>query len=86
MLSSTDGPVQNNLIEGNFIGTNFDGSAAVPNNGDGVQLREPFTSNNTLRNNVISGNQGNGVVVHEGSQNAILANRIGANAAGNHDK
>ncbi len=72
----------NQVIQGNFIGTNPAGSAAVPN-GQGVDVFQG-AQNNTIGGtvagapNVISGNTGNGVRISDSSTNgnAILANAI----------
>lgn len=71
--SGADG--YDNRIENNFIGTNAGGTGAAPNN-IGVRVK---TSQNTISENVISGNQSHGVVL-EGSlanDNFVSSNRIG---------
>jgi parallel beta-helix repeat protein len=74
-----------NLIEGNYIGTNTDGTGAVPNNGTGVEITG---SNNTIggtaagAGNTIAFNLGNGVVVDTGTGNALLSNSIHDNTVG----
>ena len=79
-----------NLVEGNDIGTNAAGTAAIPNAGDGVQFIGGATTN-TLggtaagAGNVIAFNTGNGVTVGQSptdasTGNAILSNSIYANA------
>ena len=79
-----------NTVQGSFIGTDMDGSAAVPNQGDGVHIGDGAT-NNTVggdtvsAGNVISGNMGDGVEI-EGSGttgNKLKNNLIGTNASGN---
>ena len=73
-----------NLIEGNFVGTNAAGTVAVPN-GVGVDIT---ASKNTIggtlagAGNIIADNTGNGVVVNEGTGNAVLSNSIHDNTAG----
>jgi CSLREA domain-containing protein len=86
-----------NLVQGNYIGTNAAGTAAIPNRGDGVSIL--FASNNTVggdtaaARNVISGNSSEGVRIEGGSGpgsppaslasgNAVKGNYIGTNAAG----
>jgi parallel beta-helix repeat protein len=74
-----------NLIEGNYIGTNTNGTGAVPNNGTGVEITG---SNNTIggtaagAGNTVAFNTGNGVVVDTGTGNALLSNSIHDNTAG----
>ena len=80
----------NNVVEGNFIGTNDNGTAAVPNGSDGVVI-EGGATNNTIggttaaARNVISGNGWDGVhIVNSGTTgNVVEGNFIGTNAAGN---
>jgi subtilisin-like proprotein convertase family protein len=61
-----------NTIKSNRIGVNPDGTAALPNGNDGVELR--FTSNNAIggsgigEGNVISGNVANGVNIASNNQ------------------
>jgi hypothetical protein len=72
---------------GNRIGTNFPGTAAVPNLGNGVDLHDG-AGNNTVggtggaAGNVISGNGGDGVLIAVADANVISANRIGTNFGG----
>jgi ELWxxDGT repeat protein len=73
-----------NVILGNLIGTDANGTAALPNLSAGVSLGG---SNNTLggtltgARNVISGNAGPGVGLL-GNNNDVQGNYIGTNAAG----
>jgi len=77
-----------NLVEGDYIGTNAGGTAAVPN-ADGVDL-ENGAANNTIgraatgAGNVISGNNVDGVLLNGAatSGNLIQANYVGTDAAG----
>ncbi len=58
------------VVQGNFVGTNFGGTAAVPN---GVGVSIEYSSNNTIggttagAGNVISGNTDNGLGIVDGS-------------------
>ena len=84
--------VSNNTVQGNFVGTNSNGSFPIPNDGDGIYV---IGSNNLIggpspgARNVISGNGrnasgvegGNGVFIETGSGNILQGNIIGANAA-----
>ena len=77
-----------NLVQGNYIGLNAAGTAALPNTGAGVTI-SGTASGNTIggsvagAQNVISGNTGAGVLVQSSaSGNAIKGNLIGTNPAG----
>jgi titin len=92
------GPGQGNLIQGNIIGTDATGSQPLGNGGDGLHLQR--TNNNTVggeapgAGNTIAFNGNDGVLVDQGTGNAILGNAIFANAnlgielvrGGNHDQ
>jgi hypothetical protein len=73
------------IIQGNHIGTNAAGTAAVPNV---TGILADDTSGATIggtgagARNVISGNTGNGILFSNGSGFQILGNYIGTNAAG----
>ncbi len=75
-----------NLIEGNFIGTNASGMAALQNGGNGIRLAR--ASNNTVggttlgARNIISGNFSDGVDIRAANNN-IIGNYIGLNVLGN---
>jgi hypothetical protein len=77
---------QNNVIEGNFIGTDPTGTVARPNGGGGVFL-ENGPSNNTIggttpaARNLISGNSFIGVTV-QGDTNIVQGNLIGTDVTG----
>ena len=82
---------QNNVIQGNYIGVNPAGTAALPNTSYGIYLNG--SSNITIggvtsavgtgAGNVISGNSSGGIVVSSGSNDNVLrGNIVGANAAG----
>jgi titin len=80
-----------NKVEGNFIGTNASGTAALGNTLGGVRIdRAP---NNTVggtqsgARNIISGNGGKGVLIFgsEAIDNTLQGNFIGTNAAGTAD-
>jgi titin len=79
-----------NVVEGDLIGTNAAGTAAVPN-GDGVEI-ELGAAQNTIggtspnARNLISGNTNNGVLLSGNGafteDNVVEENFIGTNAAG----
>ncbi len=83
----SDPTTSGNLFLGNKIGTDVTGTSAVANNGDGVDVigaasGNIFGSATPGGANVISGNAANGVVFNNGSDNAVLGDFIGTNAAG----
>ena len=76
------------VIEGNFIGTNFDGTSAVPNlrginvtAGPNRAINVRIGGNSPAARNVISGNRDDGIA-SGGNTVQILGNLIGSNAAG----
>src|SRR5262245_15107308 len=82
---SLTSPTGGAIVQGNYIGTNLGGTAAVGNSGPGISV----TSNNHLiggtaagAENVISGNTGAGISIASAYGNTIQGNRIGLNAAG----
>ncbi len=79
----------NNLIVGNYIGTNSSGTADLGNGLNGVRIRNGATLNTiggttAAERNVISGNDSDGVNIAStaGVGNAVRGNYIGTNAAG----
>jgi Putative Ig domain len=71
-----------NSIQGNFIGTDFTGTAAIPNGGPGIRLQSPgnfIGGTGAGEGNLISGNSGSGVEVVSGTNNPIRGNAIFAN-------
>ncbi len=80
---------EDNVVQGNYIGTNAAGDAAIPNAGHGVLFAGTLATNNTVggtvagAGNVISGNAQSGINVEDalGGQ-TIAGNYIGTNAAG----
>jgi hypothetical protein len=78
-----------NTVSGNFIGTDFTGTAPVPNGNLGVYLGEGAQGNliggsTTAEGNVISGNESDGVVIGGTATvgNKVSGNFIGTNATG----
>ena len=73
----------NNNIEGNFIGTDATGMAAVGNGFDGVLIDD--SSENTVQGNLISGNGRAGVdlISETTTHTMVVGNDIGTDAAGN---
>ncbi len=83
-----------NLVTGNFLGTDVNGTAAGPGNGEGVVI-DSTASNNTIggtgagAGNVISGNSVDGIdigsfspTLSSANGNLVQGNKIGTNAAG----
>jgi hypothetical protein len=75
-----------NLIQGNFIGTNAAGTAALPNE-DGVLIANGTSTNNVIggtaagAGNLISGNRDDGIFT-TGAGTTLQGNFIGTNVAG----
>jgi CSLREA domain-containing protein len=74
-----------NVVRDNFIGTNTDGDAAIPNR-DGVVIRAGATGNtvggsNPGEGNLISGNTEAGVFIFA-DDNDVIGNMIGVDVAG----
>lgn len=72
-----------NFLTGNRIGTNAGGTAAIPNSGAGIEILGGAGAHIGLEvaggGNVISGNDGDGVAVVDGSVYQIVGNAIDAN-------
>src|SRR5947207_5042290 len=79
-----------NTIEGNFIGTNAAGTAALPNGAGGLGgvILVGSSSNNTVggttpdARNLISGNVGPGISIQLGIGNVVQGNVIGVDVTG----
>ncbi len=81
----------NTLIQGNLIGTNASGTAALANASGGILARRDdgitnngITIGGTLpgAGNLISGNSGNGIAINGASNSSVQGNLIGTNATG----
>jgi titin len=77
-----------NVVIGNYIGTDVTGSLAIPNDyGVAIQSTSTRSVNNRIGSsligdaNLISGNAGVGVGIQEADENQVLGNVIGLNAA-----
>jgi hypothetical protein len=78
-IQITQSGATGNQVQGNFIGTNATGTAAVAN-GYGIVI---FTANNFVTANTISGNTNYAVFITGGAtNNQVQGNKIGTNAAG----
>jgi streptogramin lyase len=82
-----------NFVQGNYVGTNAAGTVALGNASDGVHIANGFsgaTANNTVggattgAGNLISGNQGNGILITDTSatNNVVAGNYIGTDVNG----
>ncbi|MBU1669536.1 MAG: right-handed parallel beta-helix repeat-containing protein [Actinobacteria bacterium] len=72
-------------VTGNFIGTDVDGTSALPNKGHGVDVNsDDITIGGTTpaEGNVISGNDQQGINVDDSSGCVIKANLLGIDAGG----
>jgi len=84
-------PNPNNVIQGNFIGTDDDGNQKIGNSFEGILIIN--SSNNLIggttpaARNIISGNDKNGVAISgtDATGNKIEGNYIGTNVTGNGD-
>ncbi|SFZ89409.1 hypothetical protein SAMN05428642_101246 [Flaviramulus basaltis] len=87
LQGGTSTPVDFNNIQGNYIGLDATGNAALPNL-IGIMMLTGENNNNfiggTLTNskNVISGNTSAGIAIVSGNNNKILGNYIGTNESG----
>jgi hypothetical protein len=84
----------NNVVAGNYLGTDVAGIAAGPGNGTGVSLGGSAVATNGNRvggttaadRNLVSGNGGDGIFIDGGlggaSGTLVQGNRIGTNSAG----
>lgn len=85
----TSRPVSGTVMQGNLIGTNFNGSTAIPNRARGIQLTGTVADNQIggdtpQDQNTISGNMMDGVTLFGDAttRNALQGNYIGTNRAG----
>jgi hypothetical protein len=91
----TNAGTNNNRVAGNRIGTNFDGTAALPNASTGVEISTAAAFNiigtnddgngDLSEGNLISGNSGRGVFITGAGTNSnrVAGNFIGTDALGN---
>ena len=77
-------PSTGNMVQGNLIGTQVDGSSPLGNTLDGVRIAGASSNTNggeaAGTGNTIAYNGGDGVFVESGTDNAIVANSIHSNA------
>ncbi|MFO7549904.1 MAG: right-handed parallel beta-helix repeat-containing protein, partial [Haliea sp.] len=78
-------------VQGNFIGTDHNGSAAIPNLGSGILIAS--STNNTIGGslegdecsgtcNLVSGNLGAGIGVYSSKANIVQGNYVGSDRTG----
>lgn len=86
----TGAGANNITVSGNYIGLNAAGNAAIANSNTGVNITAG--SNNTIggltsgERNVVSGNTNVGITLYQaGSNNSVLGNYVGLDAAGTVD-
>ncbi len=81
-----------NLVQGNFIGTNVYGDSPLGNQGDGIEIRGSFYGSFLTivggpapgAGNVISGNGGHGISLKYGADYmTVQGNKIGTDVGGN---
>jgi len=84
-------PANNNVISGNYIGTNIDGTTSIPNllggiNIDGNAHHNLIGGDTPAERNLISGNSANGVNIstfgNGAKDNTVSGNYIGLDASG----
>ncbi len=78
--------VADNLIAGNYIGTDITGTVAIPNR-DGVELLSGATGNtvggtSAGAGNLIAGNTEEALGIEAATNNVVVGNLIGVNASG----
>ncbi|MEX1248701.1 MAG: LamG-like jellyroll fold domain-containing protein [Anaerolineales bacterium] len=79
----------NNIVAGNYIGSNMEGTAAIPNNGSGVSISGNNNrigtngdgTSDALEANIISGNATDGIFIAS-AFNQVSGNFIGTNSTG----
>ncbi len=81
------GSSSGNTIEGNYVGIDAAGEAAVPNGGEGIVLSGELVTNNTVggsvegAHNVVSGNTTVGITL-SANENTVAGNFIGTDEFG----
>ena len=66
--------VAEHLIKGNFIGIDSTGQKALANQGSGIFVSS--SSNNTIMDNRISGNVGDGIHINQSGQDNLISNNF----------
>lgn len=73
----------NTTIEGNFIGTDYTGTVAKPNDGGGIGATT--INNSEIVDNIISSNGSTGVLITSSDITTVTGNTIGTGSVGNED-
>ena len=91
-LSGGSEPTRDNVVAGNFIGTDVTGTVALGNGADGVRIRHGAHANligtdgdgvaDEAERNVISGNTDHGVYIADAGTNVVAGNYIGTDVTG----
>lgn len=75
----------NNVVENCYVGTNSAGTIDYGNGASGIGMQ---SSNNTIRDNLVSGNQGAGIAITgtgssiSADNNTVVSNRVGTDYTG----
>ena len=80
----------NNMVSGNYIGTDVTGTAGLGNGFDGVHVKNgaelnTIGGNTESERNIISGNDGTGVEIFNTDNNVVSGNYIGTDVTGTAD-
>jgi hypothetical protein len=85
-ITLNESSVSNTLIAGNKIGTDASGTTAIPNGGSGVGISGSRSTTiggtNAWAGNVVSGNDGEGIIIGSASLTVVQGNTIGADVTG----
>ena len=87
-IDISDNGTTNNVVAGNFIGTNAAGNAALPNADDGIAIfstasDDTIGGTTAAAGNLISGNTNDGIELFSSANNNVIeGNRIGVTANG----
>ena len=82
-ISITGNILTGNLIEDNKIGTDINGIQSFGNTLNGIFISD--SSGNTIKNNLISANQDDGIDIRGANDNIIQGNKIGTDISGTQD-
>jgi titin len=76
-----------NVIQGNYVGTDLTGTAALGNGSFGIWVKSPgnlIGGTNAGNGNLISGGNDTGIYISNASSNTVQGNWIGVTVAGTH--